>query len=136
MKPVPYLGTGFIVNNKICNSIISFSSPKWENVYWKHSNKVYTMINFHASTNDSNRNDIEIVEFFWSELEDLETPHYYHNGGTTTPRLERSKESRTQLENPSSGVFRQKRPNRNGKRLMYAEITSYSLIHSFQPTSQ
>lgn len=66
-------GTGFAVNKSVIDSIIDFSSPseRLSTLSIKSGNKIYTLINVHAPTNDYNRKDSRIVEDFWECLEEI-----------------------------------------------------------------
>lgn len=56
MKQCPQFGTGFIVSLKIIDSVIDFNavSSRIATLNIKTANKVYTIINAHAPTNDKN----------------------------------------------------------------------------------
>lgn len=73
MKNVPHLGTGFIVNQKIFDSIIDFYSisSRLSVLRFKCVNKKYTMINFHAPINNDNKTNLEKVNTEWDLLDEL-----------------------------------------------------------------
>lgn len=56
MKQCPQFGTGFVVNLKIIESIVEFKaqSPRLSTLTIKAANRMYTIINAHAPTNDKN----------------------------------------------------------------------------------
>lgn len=71
MKNVPQFGMGFIVNKKILPSIIEFKSinERIATLTFKAGNKIYTLINVHAPTNEKNRTQKEQTENFWTTLD-------------------------------------------------------------------
>lgn len=77
MKQCPQFGTGFMVNLKIIDSIIEFKahSPRLSTLSIKTANRVYTIINAHAPTNDKNnrKEHMEDVESFWELLDQTAT---------------------------------------------------------------
>lgn len=56
MKQCPQIGTGFVVNLQIIESIIEFKakSPRLSTLTIKAGNRIYTIINAHAPTNNKN----------------------------------------------------------------------------------
>ena len=77
MKNCPQFGTGFVISLKIIDSIIEFQtqSPRLSTLTIKVANKVYTIINAHAPTNDKNnrREHREEVDRFWEQLDQTAT---------------------------------------------------------------
>lgn len=73
MKNVPHLGTAFIIDKKIMNSIINFDSQseRLSSLTFTSTNKIYTIINAHAPINEDNRKNKEKVEAFWNQLDDI-----------------------------------------------------------------
>lgn len=73
MKNTPHLGTGFIINKTILDSIINFESlsERLSTLTFKSANKVYTIVNAHAPINEDNRKNKEKVELFWEQLDDV-----------------------------------------------------------------
>ncbi|MFP3037177.1 MAG: endonuclease/exonuclease/phosphatase family protein, partial [Candidatus Karelsulcia muelleri] len=70
-RGIPHLGTGFVVNNKIVNSVTEFYSPneRLSIMTLRCANKSYTFVNCHAPINEDNRRNPEKVESFWEGLE-------------------------------------------------------------------
>ena len=73
MKNVPQFGVGFMIHNSIMDSIEDFSStsPRTAMLTIKIGNKIYTLVNVYAPTNDKNVKDREQVDKFWEELDQL-----------------------------------------------------------------
>lgn len=73
MKNVPHLGTGFVINKKVLDSIISFesTSERLSTLSFKSTNKVYTIVNAHAPINIDNKKNKVKVEIFWDKLDDM-----------------------------------------------------------------
>lgn len=73
MKNTPHLGTGFIINKNILDSILDFEShnERLSLLTFKSTNKIYTIVNAHAPINKENRTNSEKVELFWDKLDDV-----------------------------------------------------------------
>lgn len=71
-KNVPNLGTAFIVDKKILDSIVSFSScnSRISILSFKSMNKIYSVVNVHAPTNQMNKLDPVGTDKFWEDLEE------------------------------------------------------------------
>lgn len=71
MKNMPHLGTAFIVDNKMLNSVADLKkiNNRLSTLTIKAKNKKYTLINAHAPINEDNKKDPEKVEQFWENLE-------------------------------------------------------------------
>lgn len=72
MKNMPHLGTGFVIDKKVLDSIISFESTSERlcTLTFKSTNKVYTIVNAHAPINIDNKKKKEKVQLFWDKLDD------------------------------------------------------------------
>lgn len=76
MQNVPHLGTGFIVNHKILNSVTDFTKqlsiyPISLSLSLSCANKGYTLVNVHTPINQFNRWNPEKTDNFWEDLEDI-----------------------------------------------------------------
>lgn len=73
IKSIPQFGTGFLVSLKIINSVQDFKSQssRISTLTLKASNKVYTIINAHAPTNNKNISvkDRKEADKFWDLLD-------------------------------------------------------------------
>lgn len=73
MKNTPHLGTGFIIDKNILDSIINFESQseRLSTLTFKSTNSVYTIVNAHAPINEDNNKNKGKVERFWDQLDDV-----------------------------------------------------------------
>lgn len=122
MKQCPQFGTGFVVSLKIIESVVEFKaqSPRLSTLTIKAANKMYTIINAHAPTNDKNnkKEHREEVEKFW-ELLDQTTTNINKNHikilmGDFNAQLGREKRYRDIIGKWTA----QRRTNKNGIRLV------------------
>lgn len=120
MKNVPHLGTAFIVSCKILDSIIDFQSPNGRlcTLAFRSTNKIYTVINVHAPTNQANKTNKEETDKFWEELEDvimkIPRKHSIILLGDFNAQMGREKKFKDIIGNYPA----HRRTNRNGERLV------------------
>ncbi|KAI5715793.1 hypothetical protein M8J77_022481 [Diaphorina citri] len=119
-KNIPHLGTGFIVNKKIVNSILDFSSVcgRLSTLSFKSINKAYTIVNFHAPTNETNKKDPESVDKLWEKLEETIDKVPKHHSiiliGDFNAQIGKEKKNQKVVGDYPA----HRRTNRNGERLI------------------
>lgn len=119
-KNIPHLGTGFIVNKKIVNSILDFSSVcgRLSTLSFKSINKAYTIVNFHAPTNETNKKDPKSVDKLWEKLEETIDKVPKHHSiiliGDFNAQIGKEKKNQKVVGDYPA----HRRTNRNGERLI------------------
>ncbi|KAI5743680.1 hypothetical protein M8J77_021036 [Diaphorina citri] len=119
-KNIPHLGTGFIVHKKMINSITDFTSinGRLSTLSFKSLNKVYTIINFHAPTNDSNRKDPETTDRLWEKLEEIIEKVPEHHSILLIRDFNAQVGKEKKFRNIVGDYPAHKRTNKNGERLV------------------
>ncbi|KAI5751635.1 hypothetical protein M8J77_009428 [Diaphorina citri] len=102
------------------NSITDFTSinGRLSTLSFKSLNKVYTIINFHAPTNDSNRKDPETTDRLWEKLEEIIEKVPEHHSILLIGDFNAQVGKEKKFRNIVGDYPAHKRTNKNGERLV------------------
>ncbi|KAI5743682.1 hypothetical protein M8J77_021057 [Diaphorina citri] len=119
-KNIPHLGTGFIVHKKMIDSIFDFASfnGRLSTLSFKSMNKAYTLVNFHAPTNDSNSKDPETTDQLWEKLEEVIEKVPEHHTVLLIGDFNAQIGKERKFRNIVGDYPAHKRTNKNGERLI------------------
>lgn len=120
IQTIPHLGTGFVVNKKILDSIINFTSTnsRISTLSFRSMNKVYTIVNVHAPTNQANKRDPEGTDRFWEEIEDIMSKVPDKNTIILLGDFNAQIGKERKFQNIVGNYPAHRRTNRNGERLI------------------
>lgn len=120
LKGIPHLGTGFLVNTTILDSITDFApiSNRLSTLSFRCTNKGYTIVNAHAPINADNRKFPDIVDLFWEDLEETISQVPKQNTVILVGDFNAQIGSEKKFRNIVGEYPAHKRTNTNGERLI------------------